>query len=77
MAGAYSSVDAYFAAYFLAMGQGRLRRPGELARLLKQAGFWKIARRRTRMPMLARVMVAVVAPATSGAGPYAGPYSGP
>jgi demethylspheroidene O-methyltransferase len=57
MAGALAAVDAYFAAYFLAMGQGRLRTPTEVTALLRRAGFARVRRRRTRMPMLVSVVV--------------------
>ena len=45
-------MDAYFACYFLAMGQGRLRTPGEIAALLTDAGFRDARRYSVRMPML-------------------------
>jgi demethylspheroidene O-methyltransferase len=39
--------DVYFAMYLLAMGHGRARTPGEIAALLKAAGFRDISFRRT------------------------------
>lgn len=45
-------VDAYFACYFLAMGQGRLRPPREIAGLLADAGFRDPRRHSVRLPML-------------------------
>jgi demethylspheroidene O-methyltransferase len=50
--------DAYFGFYLLAMGQGRARTPGELTELLRGAGFRSVKPRRTRMPLLAGVLVA-------------------
>lgn len=58
LAGAAAAVDAYFAAYFLAMGQGRLRDRAELEVLLKGAGFGDVQRRRTRLPLLVGVVTA-------------------
>lgn len=50
--------DAYFGFYFLAMGQGRSRTPEALEALLRQAGFADLRRLPTRIPMLARVILA-------------------
>jgi demethylspheroidene O-methyltransferase len=58
MAGAHPGVDAYFACYFLAMGQGRLRSPEEIRGLLTDAGFGVVTQLRGRLPMLARVLLA-------------------
>ncbi len=44
--------DAYFGMYLLAMGQGRARRPEELAAMLRRAGFESITPHVTRRPML-------------------------
>ena len=44
--------DAYFGMYLLAMGQGRPRRPAEIAGMLQQAGFVGVTARPTRRPML-------------------------
>jgi demethylspheroidene O-methyltransferase len=57
-AGGNRVADAYFGMYLLAMGQGRARSPDELTTLLREAGFRSIRRRRTRFPMLLRVLVA-------------------
>jgi demethylspheroidene O-methyltransferase len=58
LAGTDAWVDSYFACYFLAMGQGRLRTPGELTALLREAGFPRVTRLRTRLPLLTGVLVA-------------------
>jgi demethylspheroidene O-methyltransferase len=50
--------DAYFGFYFLAMGQGRSRTPEALEALLHGAGFINVRRIPTRIPMLARVLLA-------------------
>jgi demethylspheroidene O-methyltransferase len=50
--------DAYFGFYLAAMGSGRARTPEELAALLAEAGFAEPQQRRTRRPLLARVMTA-------------------
>ncbi|MEM9189040.1 MAG: methyltransferase [Myxococcota bacterium] len=50
--------DAYFGFYLLAMGQGRPRSPGQLRTLLSEAGFFRVEARRTRRPMLSRLLVA-------------------
>lgn len=52
--------DAYFAFYLLAMGQGRPRTPSELRALLRDAGFVRVRVRRTRRPLLTRLLVADV-----------------
>ncbi|MEM8769774.1 MAG: methyltransferase [Pseudomonadota bacterium] len=51
-------VDAYFACYFLAMGQGRLRSAGNIRQLLKDAGFRSVREHRSRLPLLSRILVA-------------------
>ena len=53
--------DAYFGFYFLAMGQGRSRTSQALAALLADASFLKIRHLPTRMPILARILVATKA----------------
>ncbi|MEQ8858870.1 MAG: methyltransferase [Pseudomonadales bacterium] len=58
LAGVDASVDAYFGAYFMAMGQGRLRTPAALAKLLTEAGFRRVQQTRTRMPLLTGVVTA-------------------
>ncbi len=55
--------DAYFGFYLLAMGQGRPRRPAELAAMLEAAGFERPRRLGSSMPLLARILVARPAPA--------------
>jgi demethylspheroidene O-methyltransferase len=44
--------------YLLAMGSGRARTPGELAGMLRQAGFRRSWRVPTDLPLIASVMVA-------------------
>ena len=56
--GGMRGVDAYFACYFLAMGQGRLRSRKEIRLHLKQAGFRRIRECRTRLPLMSRVLIA-------------------
>ena len=58
LAGVAAAVDAYFAAYFLAMGQGRLRDRAELERLLRRAGFADVRQRPTRLPLLVGAITA-------------------
>ena len=50
--------DAYFGLYLLAMGQGRLRAPRELAEMAASIGFSGLQERRTRRPFLTRLMTA-------------------
>jgi demethylspheroidene O-methyltransferase len=50
--------DAYFGFYFLAMGGGRARTPERIKHMLSEAGFSHTRLLRSRMPMVARVMVA-------------------
>jgi demethylspheroidene O-methyltransferase len=56
------AVEAYFAFYLLAMGQGRPRTPTELRGLLSEGGFDQIRVVPTRTPMLARLIVARAPP---------------
>ncbi len=56
MRGAEPAGDAYFGMYLLAMGQGRPRRPAEIAEMMRQAGFTRVTARRTRRPMLVQVI---------------------
>jgi demethylspheroidene O-methyltransferase len=51
-------VSAYFNVYLLAMGSGRPRSPVELARFLDEAGFRRVRRRRTGVPMITGVLLA-------------------
>lgn len=50
--------DAYFGFYLAAMGSGRARAPAEIANLLTGAGFTDVRLRRTRRPLLVRVITA-------------------
>jgi demethylspheroidene O-methyltransferase len=52
------SVGAYFNIYLHAMGSGRPRSFAALQNLLKRSGFSEVARRPTRIPMIASVVVA-------------------
>jgi demethylspheroidene O-methyltransferase len=56
--GAEAMGAAYFGFYLLAMGSGRPRTADELDAMLRQAGFTTVRERRTRRPLLARVLVA-------------------
>ncbi len=56
--GAERMADAYFGFYLLAMGTGRARTPAELSDMLRDAGFARILRIRTRRPLLASLLVA-------------------
>ena len=56
--GAEAMGDAYFGFYLLAMGQGRPRTPAVLVRLAVAAGFKRARVRKTRRPMLVRLLVA-------------------
>ena len=49
--------DAYFGFYFLAMGQGASRTAARLDELARKAGFSSLQERRTRLPILVRVLV--------------------
>lgn len=51
-------VGAYFEIYLRAMGQGRPRSASQLRELLGDAGFSHVRQRRTRIPMIASVIVA-------------------
>jgi demethylspheroidene O-methyltransferase len=57
--GAETVGAAYFGFYFLAMGQGRARRPAEIAALLTQAGFADAKAHPTALPLQVGVMSAV------------------
>ncbi len=56
--GAGALISAYFNVYLMAMGSGRPRRFDELAELLGKAGFGKLERRRTTVPLITGVVVA-------------------
>jgi demethylspheroidene O-methyltransferase len=49
--------DAYFGFYLLAMGRGRPRTMGEIAELLKVAGFETGREVKTRNPLVVSVFV--------------------
>lgn len=51
-------VDAYFSVYLLSMGSGKPRTPESLAGLMREAGFRRVRRRRTAVPMIAGVLLA-------------------
>jgi demethylspheroidene O-methyltransferase len=62
MAGpAAGGVEAYFANYFLAMGQGRLRTYDELAAMIKRAGFAQVSAKAPPVPMLVELLLAQAA----------------
>jgi demethylspheroidene O-methyltransferase len=74
-AGAERMGAAYFGMYLLAMGKGRSRSVAELTRLLKAAGFERVRRRPTALPLQAGLLVARAAPeatAVRAAAPSAG-----
>jgi demethylspheroidene O-methyltransferase len=56
--GAERMGDAYFGVYLWAMGSGRPRSAAELAGMLEQAGFSRVSRRPTRVPLQTSVLVA-------------------
>lgn len=56
--GAPAMGDAYFGLYLHAMGSGRPRSAAALTALLQEAGFGRVTARRTRLPLLASVLVA-------------------
>jgi len=56
--GAAPMGDAYFGFYLLAMGSGRPRTPAEIKAMLRQAGFRRIRRRSTALPLVAQLIVA-------------------
>ena len=56
--GAEPMGDAYFGFYLLAMGRGRPRTMGEIAQLLRDAGFEAGREVKTRNPLVVSVFVA-------------------
>lgn len=56
--GARAMGHGYFGWYLKAMGSGRPRTSGEIAAMLRAAGFDGIRRRRTTLPIVASVMIA-------------------
>ncbi|MBU3671919.1 MAG: methyltransferase domain-containing protein [Sinobacteraceae bacterium] len=57
-AGAARMGDAYFGVYLWAMGSGRPRTIAELTEMLSAAGFSRVRRRPTRIPLQTSVLVA-------------------
>jgi demethylspheroidene O-methyltransferase len=53
-----SQGDAYFHFYLLAMGAGRLRKPSELKRMLRESGFNSVEQLDNAMPIHARILIA-------------------
>ena len=51
-------LKAYFTMYFLAMGQGRLRRSSEINELLKQSGFQTSKSIPTKLPLITSILEA-------------------
>lgn len=51
-------MTAYFSLYLLAMGSGRPRSRGEISRLLEAAGFVRVRRRPTAIPMICSILTA-------------------
>lgn len=61
MAGAGSAgrlVNVYFNVYLLAMGTGEPRTPERLGEMLRDAGFGRVRRRRTAVPMITGALLA-------------------
>lgn len=56
--GAAAMGDAYFGFYLLAMGQGRPRQAAQLTTLLQAAGFVRVRKLPTHMPLLVGLLVA-------------------
>jgi demethylspheroidene O-methyltransferase len=50
--------DAYFGFYLMAMGRGRSRTPEAIETLLAQSGFMRPRRVATRLPVMARIILA-------------------
>jgi demethylspheroidene O-methyltransferase len=50
--------DAYFHFYLLAMGSGRLRRPSELMRMMRESGFASVKQLNNAMPIHAQILIA-------------------
>lgn len=65
-AGREPALDAYFAAYFLAMGQGRLRSQAAVSALLRRAGFVQTQGHATRLALIAGVVSAWGGSASAG-----------
>ncbi|GAB4115561.1 MAG: methyltransferase [Wenzhouxiangellaceae bacterium] len=58
--GAKAMGDAYFGLYLFAMGQGRPRTFKEYQGFLQQAGFYRVRRVKTSIPMLCSLLIATV-----------------
>ncbi|MEO0995891.1 MAG: methyltransferase [Pseudomonadota bacterium] len=56
--GAAAFTAAYFMFYLRAMGSGRPRRPADIGKMLRAAGFVRVQQRTTPVPMIASVMTA-------------------
>ena len=56
--GAAQGIEAYFANYFLAMGQGKLREFAQLKEMAERAGFTGVGRKPTPVPMLVELLAA-------------------
>ncbi|MES2753609.1 MAG: methyltransferase [Pseudomonadota bacterium] len=56
--GAEPAGDAYFGMYLLAMGSGRPRSYGEIATMLRAAGFGRVRRLATTLPLTACALIA-------------------
>ncbi|RZI95666.1 MAG: methyltransferase domain-containing protein [Variovorax sp.] len=56
--GAETMGDAYFGFYLMAMGRGRARTADELTDMLHAAGFDRVQKRRTRVPLQTGLLVA-------------------
>ena len=52
--------ESYFGLYLLAMGQGRARRPAEIAAMLRSTGFAGVRNVTTRMPLITGIIIARV-----------------
>lgn len=56
--GAEPMGDAYFGFYLLAMGRGRSRSAQQITKLLRSAGFRRVRKLRTNMPLQTQLLVA-------------------
>jgi len=65
LTGSRPVTDAYFGLYLFAMGRGRPRTKGEIARLLRDAGFHRVKTIATRRPLLTNLLIAYANPAAS------------
>mgnify|MGYP001815052392 FL=1 len=58
--GAGALIETYFSVYLLAMGTGKPRTSAQIEQLLREAGFGKIRRRPTDLPLVTSVITAQV-----------------